>query len=281
MATLPKPSPMLIMDLDESLVTKEVREEINRCYPSVARVQIRTHETPEDGDVHNTIRLMVLYSYPYLHSADEDADKMWDEVVEHWLHSIIYKVSNQMKIYNRRQREIEGVELNFDALVVELEDGEVEAALHLDSNSDIDAECVKLLTHMRTLLNAGTLGEGVKRVSMPSAASYAKQYEEGMAAKEEREAAAAAEEEAKAQAEAEAAANAEAEADEAFLESPELTEEEERTAEDIDLEVLGYEIEKKFSFPEVDFALDYRVWDIAYADGSTREFDSEAASFVE
>lgn len=281
MATQPKPSPMLVMDLDESLATKEVREEINRCYPSVARVQVRTHETPEGEDVHNTIRLMVLYSYPYLHSSEEDADKMWDEVVEHWLHSIIYKVANQMKIYNRRQREIEGTELDFDHLVIELEGGEVEAALRLDSNSDIDAECVQLLTHMRTLLNAGTLGEGVKRVQMPSNASYAKQYEEGMAAKQEREAAAAAEEEAKAQAEAEAAENAEAQADEAFLESPELTEEQERTEEDIDLEVLGYEIEKKFSFPEVDFALDYRLWDVTYADETTREFDSEAASFVE
>lgn len=283
--TYAKPSPMLIMDLDERLVSKEVREEVNRCYPSVATVQIRTHAAPEGEDACNTMRLMVLYGMrDYLYSSKEGADELWNGVVEHWLESMFYKVANQMKIYNRRQREIEGTELNFSYLVVELQDGEFEVALHLDSNSDISAACVAFITQVRTLLNEGALGENVTRVQMPSDTSYAAQYEAGMEAKAQREAQAEAEAEAVAQAEAEAAAQAEAEAEEAFLESPELTEEvaeAERGEDEVDLEQLGYEIEKMYSFPEVDFALDYHMWDVAYADGTVREYDSEAGAFTE
>ena len=94
----------------------------------------------------------------------------------------------------------------------------------------------------------------------------------GLAAKAERDAQkaaglAAAEEEARA-----AAAAAEAAAEEAFLELPRLAND---AAEEEDEPAL-----EPFALDEPDFEVDYRLWLIEYADGSTRTFDSHAGTLA-
>ncbi|MFR0708177.1 MAG: hypothetical protein ACLSIH_14200, partial [Eggerthella lenta] len=95
----------------------------------------------------------------------------------------------------------------------------------------------------------------------------------GLAAKAERDAQkaaelAAAEEEARA-----AAAAAEAAAEEAFLELP-------RLADDAASEEEAEPALEPFALDEPDFEVDYRLWLIEYADGSTRTFDSHAGTLA-
>ena len=163
-------------------------------------------------------------------------------------------------------------------------------------------------TMLDLLKNAG---KDVIAVTLPSAASYEKQYAAGMEALEARkeaEAAAARAAEEAAAAEAEAAERA---AEESFMASPVLVaeaaeaaleaeeaadivvrariahdlEEVERgeldkTAEEIVAERiaeeahLGEDIQKKYALPDADFSLAFDQWTVVYADGSTRDFDS-------
>lgn len=275
----PRPSGTLILDIDARLDSEDVRLEVNRCYPYVCPTLVRTHEA-EEGDCHNTARLLVkLGTRKYVCSADEGSDELWNEVIERWIYNAFHKLGNQMKIYNRRQREIGGTELYFDAIELDLENGKLKVALRLDSNSDIPASSATFVSAVRAALNDGSLGEGVVRVQMPTNDSFAAQAEVAEATKAEREAEAAkAAEEAKA-AEAAARAEAEAAADENFLESPELTEADSEPETAMTESELEAELEAKFGFPEADFAVDFTMWAVEYADGTVRTFDSSTGKF--
>ena len=184
----------------------------------------------------------------------------------------MYKVSNNMLIYNRRQREVGNPQLVFDWIDVELQNGQLHALLHCDNVSGIRPETSELLTQLRAAYNEGALGEDVVRAYLPAPASYEEQKAAGLAAKAERDAQkaaglAAAEEEARA-----AAAAAEAAAEEAFLELPRLATD---AAEEEDEPAL-----EPFALDEPDFEVDYRLWLIEYADGSTRTFDSHAGTLA-
>ena len=302
----PRPSLLLILDIDERIATKETTLELNRCFAFMNGL-IRTH-APEEGlpafagdapegdelPVVNVARCALkMGTKKYLYSADEGADERWEKSeMEKWFYNQFYKLGNNMKIFNRRQREIGAPEVDFTWLVIDLQNGALELALHLDSNSDIPAETARVVSAVRTALNDGTLGAGeVARISIPTAASYAQQHADGLVAKAQREAEAAERAAAEAEAAAQAAAEAEALADELFLESPARTaqaraenggddaatcgnaaEDDVAAAtagtpdEDI---VQGEDFEARFELPEADFALDYSEWDIEYRDGST------------
>ena len=247
----------------------------------------------------------------YLDSSVEGADALWSDHIEHWLLNQVHAVDNQMKIFNRRQREEGKPELVFTWLEIELQGGRLVVRLRLDSTCGIDPEESKWVSRVREALNAGALGKDVIAVTLPSAASYEKQYAAGMEALEARkeaEAAAARAAEEAAAAEAEAAERA---AEESFMASPVLVaeaaeaaleaeeaadivvrariahdlEEVERgeldkTAEEIVAERiaeeahLGEDIQKKYALPDADFSLAFDQWTVVYADGSTRDFDS-------
>ena len=247
----------------------------------------------------------------YLDSSVEGADALWNDYIEHWLLNQVHAVDNQMKIFNRRQREESKPELVFTWLEIELQGGRLVVRMRLDSTCGIDPEESKWVSRVREALNAGALGKDVIAVTLPSAASYEKQYAAGMEALEARkeaEAAAARAAEEAAAAEAEAAERA---AEESFMASPALVaeaaeaaleaeeaadivvrariahdlEEVERgeldkTAEEIVAERiaeeahLGEDIQKKYALPDADFALAFDQWTVVYADGSTRDFDS-------
>ncbi len=277
----PRPSCTLILDIDERLYSEEVKLEVGRCYAYVCTTLVRTHPASE-GDPVNTARILAkLGTRKYVHSADEGADELWGDVMERWLRNEFHKIGNNLVIYNRRQREIGGVELNFDWLEVELENGALTLAWRLDSTSFIDPERSALASQVRALLNDGTLGEGVVRVQMPSDASYAQQVAQAAEEKAAREAAEAEEAARKAEEARLAAEKAEQEAEAAFLESPGLVAEEEHESEGETYEEMRAEIEEKFAMPEADFALDYTAWTVVYADGAQRDFDSAVGTFAE
>lgn len=284
MAT-PQPTLTLLLDVDERLADEELKLEIDRCYTHVATTLLRTHPAgaqvvPQDaGDEPvNVIRFLVkMGACEYLDPAEEGADELWSEVMERWFHNQFYKVGNNLQIFNRRQEEIGREPLDFDWLEVELQNGELSAFFRLDSRPSIDPDSNVFLTALRAHYASGALGSDVARVLMPSPADYGKQRTAGLAAKAEREAA---EEEARKAAEEAAAKEAEeraAAAEEAFLEMPE-TQEDELAAEQARIDA---ELAAKYDLPDPDFPIDYHLWLVEYADGTSREFDSTAGSFVD
>ncbi len=227
----PHPSMALLLDLDERLVDNDLRLEIDRCYSYLGTPVVRTHPAGE-GAPENTIRMMVrVGAREYLDSTAEGADALWSDSIEHWLLNQVHAVENQMKIFNRRQREEGRDELTFTWLEVELAGGRLTVRLRLDSSCGIDPADSVWVTRVRAALNEGALGEGVVAVQLPSDASFEQQYVAGMAALAARKVA---EEEARAAEEAAAAeaAEAEAAAEAAFMASPALVAEAEEAAKE-------------------------------------------------
>jgi hypothetical protein len=221
----------LLLDLDERLVDNDLRLEIDRCYSYLGTPVVRTHPAGE-GAPENTIRMMVrVGAREYLDSTAEGADALWSDSIEHWLLNQVHAVENQMKIFNRRQREEGRDELTFTWLEVELAGGRLTVRLRLDSSCGIDPADSVWVTRVRAALNEGALGEGVVAVQLPSDASFEQQYVAGMAALAARKVA---EEEARAAEEAAAAeaAEAEAAAEAAFMASPALVAEAEEAAKE-------------------------------------------------
>ena len=184
----PRPSLTLILDLDERLDSEDVRLEIDRCYSYVGSTLVRTHPAC-DGEPQNIMRFLVkLGTRRYLRAEDEGADELWNDVMERWFYNELYKVSNNMLIYNRRQREVGNPQLVFDWIDVELQNGQLHALLHCDNVSGIRPETSELLTQLRAAYNEGALGEDVVRAYLPTPASYEEQKAAGLAAKAERDA---------------------------------------------------------------------------------------------
>ena len=291
----PHPSMALTLDLDESIVDHELRLEIDRCYSYLGTPVVRTHPAA-DGEPVNTLRMTVrVGAREYLDSSVEGADALWSDYIEHWLLNQVHAVDNQMKIFNRRQREESKPELVFTWLEIELQGGRLVVRMRLDSTCGIDPEESKWVSCVREALNAGALGKDVVAVTLPSAASYEQQYVAGMEALEARKEAEAAER--AAEESFMASPVLVAEAAEAALEAEEATDivvrariahdleevergELDKTAEEIVAERiaeeahLGEDIQKKYALPDADFALAFDQWTVVYADGSTRDFDS-------
>ena len=171
----PHPSMALTLDLDESIVDHELRLEIDRCYSYLGTPVVRTHPAA-DGEPVNTLRMTVrVGAREYLDSSVEGADALWSDSIEHWLLNQVHAVDNQMKIFNRRQREEGKPELVFTWLEIELQGGRLVVRLRLDSTCGIDPEESKWVSRVREALNAGALGKDVVAVTLPSADSYEKQ----------------------------------------------------------------------------------------------------------
>ena len=156
---------LFLARLDERLDSEDVRLEIDRCYSYVGSTLVRTHPAC-DGEPQNIMRFLVkLGTRRYLRAEDEGADELWNDVMERWFYNELYKVSNNMLIYNRRQREVGNPQLVFDWIDVELQNGQLHALLHCDNVSGIRPETSELLTQLRAAYNEGALGEDVVRAA--------------------------------------------------------------------------------------------------------------------
>jgi len=263
----PHPSMALLLDLDERLVDNDLRLEIDRCYSYLGTPVVRTHPAGE-GAPENAIRMMVrVGAREYLDSTAEGADALWSDSIEHWLLNQVHAVENQMKIFNRRQREEGRDELFFTWLEVELAGGRLMVRLRLDSSCGIDPADSVWVSRVRTALNEGALGEGVVAVQLPSDASYEEQYVAGLAALAARKEA---EEAADIVVQARIARDLEA-AERGELEKTPEQIVAERIAEEAH---LGEDIQKKYALPEADFPIAFDQWTVIYADGTTRDFDA-------
>lgn len=275
----PRPSLTLVLNVDESVATKDMRLEVDRSFGYVGSTVLRAH-APEDGKPYvNTIDFLVrLGNRRYLRSSDAGADQLWDDVIERWLYNQFYTVGNQIEIFNRRQREIGNPELDFTYMNVNLENGALTVRTRLDSNGTVPPELSRTITRLRAAYNEGALGDAVVAVTMPSETSFAAQAASAAEEKAAREAAEAERAAAQAAQEAErAAAEAAVAAEPAnnFTEAADLVEE-----EDDETERMRAQVEEKFALPEADFAIDYTQWTVVYADSSTRDFDSAQGAFV-
>ncbi|MDD7369872.1 MAG: hypothetical protein SOW20_01815 [Berryella intestinalis] len=269
----PHPSLALVLDVDEAYATKETRLEVGRCYSYVGSTVVRSHARADGEQPSNRAELHVkLGNRRYLKSSDEGADELWDDVIERWLFNQFGTVANNMRIYNRRQREIGGIELDFDYLDVVLENGELVVRVRLDSTSGVPADVSAVISKVRSALNAGIFGDGVRRVIIPSDIDYRRQVAEAQTPSEQDPGTEA--ESLPAQDENLARGEAPAQAEEPFTESDDLVD----TSEQDALAELEAQMEAKFALPDPDFEIDYRIWGVVLPDGTTREFDSASLS---
>lgn len=313
---LPHPSSLLILNIDEELDSKELRLEIDRCYSYLGAPLFRVAARPSDRDTpYNVLRLNVknVGSAHYVTSPSEETDELW-AMLTSWLRNQLHMIDNQMKIFNRRQREEGNPEIIFDHIEIALENGSFIASIHTDSVSGVDPAVVEQLCTLREMIASGAISAGLSAIAMPSEAAFAAQREAGLAAKAEREAALLAAAEAEASEKARVAAEAEEEASTLFMESPALVAqaaEEEiieqtaadpivkariaediekctnddsgKTAEEIVADRIAEEahlhelMEEKYALPEADFVLDYSTWTLTFEDGSTCDFCADAA----
>ncbi|AJC12664.1 hypothetical protein JI75_08410 [Berryella intestinalis] len=270
----PRPSLALVLDVDEEYATKETRLEVGRCYSYVGSTVVRSHKRAEGARPLNRAELHVkLGNRRYLASDDEGADELWNDVIERWLFNQFGTIANNMRIYNRRQREIGGTELDFDYLDVVLENGGLVVQARLDSTSGIPAEVSAVVSQIRSALNAGALGPDVHRVTIPSEADYRRQVTEAQIRSEQDLGTET--EGLPAQGENPDPIEASEQIDEPFTESDDLVD----TSEQDALAELEAQMEAKFALPDPDFEIDYRIWGVMLPDGTEKEFDSAALSF--
>ena len=123
----------------------------------------------------------------YLDSSVEGADALWSDHIEHWLLNQVHAVDNQMKIFNRRQREESKPELVFTWLEIELQGGRLVVRMRLDSTCGIDPEESKWVSPRARGPERWRARQGRRRRRrcLPTA-SYEQQYAAGMEALEAR-----------------------------------------------------------------------------------------------
>ena len=279
-----RPSLTLVLDLDERLATEDTELELKRCYTYICAPLVRKH-APESDDapVSNRARAIVNFGQrKYLHSADEGADALWDEIVEHWIGNILHKVGSNMKAFNRRQRLIGLPEVIFDNFDIELQGGEFVVSLHPDLLGFVPEELNAAVGMARSLLNDGTFAN-VTRVRIPADSAYESQREAAWATWQEEHPESEEPKTAKVEQETEQAPEVDYDSPE-WLEYDRERKSYENTAVPVtDSEELpNIEREEIAEPPEpFSFEVDYSQWDVFFADGTWRRYDSSALAFAE
>ncbi len=280
-----RPSLTLVLDLDERIASDDTVLEIRRTYAHICTPVIRTHAASgDDAPVVNEARMLVnVGARKYLHSADEGADDLWNEIVEPWIKNILHKVGNNMKVFNDRQRKIKLPEVVFERVDVELQGGEFVVALHTDPLSEVDESLHEQVGLARELLNAGLL-EGVVRVDAPSDESYEAQRESAWQAWiVERPEALEPKPEPEPEPEPESEPEPELTREEWLARDEEAKSYENTHVAPTDSEALPpIEREEEEEEPEqFDFEVGYDAWSVTFADGSKRNFNAASREFVD
>lgn len=303
------PSLTLVFDLDERLGTQQTKLEIDRCYSYVTQPLVRTHKAPETAEGENEAEdvpgdnvaryIVSMGQKKYLKSSDEGADELWSTSVEPWLSSMFFKIGNTAAAFNKRMRKIGLPEVNFDRADIVLQGGEFTVGLKPDPEQRIGRPVSAQVGLARQLLNSGVL-EGAVRVNAPSAESWATQvasaHEEWDAEhpdpeEEQEEAAQKAAEEApepsgvlKHTAGPMPDERKDPEAFAAWEKADREAKSYENTAvpptDSDELPPIGNPVEAPEA-PRFDFDVDYSVWDVFYADGTKRVFDSKTQTYLD
>lgn len=281
-----RPSLILNMDVDARQYSDDLVAEVKRSYSYVAP-SVVAPVTPADAEapVENTLRLVVRLHRPYWDANDAAAREQWDAVMPQWLKNMFYKVSSTVTACNGVRRKAGQGPLPYDWMEVEFGDNlTVAQATEADSAFPVDA--LSVVERARELANAGVLGEGAVRLSVPSRASWEAQRAAAMAAVQVEEAAGStagapiaegveAPTVAKGAEAAEAAGAVEA-ADGAVA------------GAGVNAEAAGDEAPANPAAGEAAalrfapaFEVDRTLWGVEYADGTVRTFDSAQGAFID
>ncbi len=279
-----RPNMILILDIDEQFATKETKDEIKRNYTHIGSPIIRSHEH-EDEPQNNATIIVDFGTRDYLHSDVENADQLWDEVVEHWIGNMLHKVGNNMKVFNDRQRKIKLPELIFSRMDIVLGDEELTIGLHTDPLSFIEERLNTQVGTVRKLYNDGTFKDAV-RVNIPSTASYAEQRDaawETWSAEHPQEEQPVEEPVAEEKHNLGVIPDYDDEAYEAWLEADKAAKSYENTAvppTDSDALPRPERPEEPEEPEQFDFDVDYTMWQVFFKNGQERIYDSSTGSFV-
>ena len=282
------PSLIEKISLDERQANQAVIDDLKRSYPYVGPVTVARHAAADPAC--NVMRLIVRMGKPYWSSADASGDEMWD-AVRTWLDAKLYKVGSTMANFNASRAEKGQQTVDYGRLELDMKPYLFSMALPTAGGLP---EAEKLVGRFRELLNQGVFEGTVARVEMPSAASWAQQYAAAEKAAEERAAAeggAAAAQEAAGPAGAVAVLDtapvADAAGPDASGDTAALSSEASEAAPVADTEApeaAGVSAETPAATPAevrvVVEAVDYRLWDVIFEDGSVRALDSATGAWL-
>lgn len=281
------PSLIEKISLDERQANQAVIDDLKRSYPYVGPVTVARHAAADPAC--NVMRLIVRMGKPYWSSADASGDEMWD-AVRTWLDAKLYKVGSTMANFNTSRAEKGQQTVDYGRLELDMKPYLFSMALPTAGGLP---EAEELVGRFRELLNQGVFEGVVARVEMPSAASWAQQYAAAEKAAEERAAAeggaAAVQEGAGAAGDSavpdapEAAPVADAAGPDAsgdtgalHSEAPEVAGVSAETPADAALADAAAPAEVRV----VVEAVDYRLWDVVFEDGSVRALDSATGAWL-
>lgn len=279
MTMKPYPSNIILFNIDDRILTNDIKLALKRSWTHIGEILVRSHEGDESASPRNIIHVKVKYgTRTYLSDTEEHASENWFERMEQHLLSTMRKISSNIIAFNRRQKKYGEDELVFDTLEFDLEAGALTLEYKLDSNGCLPPTCAYIATDIRRQLNEARLGEPA-RIRIPSKQSYLNQA----AAHAEAAAARALETAAN---EAEQATHEEDEL--LFVEVPELVEELEQDELTQTQKASPFEVaplteeewEAEYGYADAEFEIDYRVCEALYADGSSREFDTQLKQAV-
>lgn len=239
------PSLIEKISLDKRESNQALIDDLKRSYPYVGPVSVTTHAASDPAC--NVMKLIVRMSKPYW-AADEQSAQMWEAVSE-WLDGKMYKVGSTMVNFNKSRAEKGQQTVTFGRLELDMKPYLFGVMLAGDNTLP---EVEELVGRFRDLLNAGVISGEVAGVEMPSAMSWASQYE---AAKKRAEEA----------------------------EKPTVGEEpdgESLCADGEEPEVAPASEEVVENEPAVVVDVDYRLWDVIFADGAVRQLDSVVGQWM-
>lgn len=289
MPVKPYPSNLIIFNIDSRILTEDVKLSIRRSWTHIGEILVHPYENDPQSKPMNFIHVMVKFgTRHYLNSALDEADENWNTRMEQHLLSTMRKISNNNIAFNRHLRNSHQEELILDYLEFELEGGALTLEYRLDSNGCVPTSCAQVATEIRNALNANMLGNPCC-IRIPSHSSFdaqQKAYEER--AKQTQLEDASLMQTNDVSNDGEQPSMVEALAEEGFIEAPELVEEIEqeeteakRSNSPLEVAPLSEEEwEALYGVNEANFEIDYHIWEIVYADGTSREFDSSTQQYL-
>jgi hypothetical protein len=159
-----RPTARLNFKIRKEELSDELASDIMRCYLNVAPVDIEGIEDTEEQPAVDTLELVVVLHHPYWREGGE-ADETWNAILLPWLEKKLWKVGATVMNYNKT-RAVTGQPLYFKALDLSMK--ELTFSIGLPDDASFPDEIPSLIDRCRVLVNTGVL-EGLElvRVDMP------------------------------------------------------------------------------------------------------------------
>ena len=273
------PSLIEKVSLDAREHNDEVAADIKRSFAYVGPVAVGSHEASPDAAVCNEIRLICRMSRPYW-TDEGDGAQMW-EAMRTWLGAKAYKVESTIANFNKSRGEAGRQTVDYDRVELDMKPYALGIAC---AQGDKLPDVVALAARMRELLGAGALPADMLGVEAPCAASLSQQMQAAAAQKAQAEAEK--EQDQGGQA-SDQVAGEDAPVQEASAEAADQAGDAGRDGPAPQGDAPAADGAPESAAPERlphasdDLAaVDYTLWDVRLADGTTRTFDSVAGTWA-